>query len=58
MMDKRRPQALHNVQLYQAWVSRAFNKKVKPTNLQEGDKVLKEIRVPIQDPRGKFVPIG
>ena len=36
-------------------MSRAFNKKVKPRNLVEGDLVLKVSRE-FQDPRGKFQP--
>ena len=32
------------------------NKKVKPRNLKEGDLVLKELRAPVFDPRGKFKP--
>uniref|UniRef100_A0A2N9EMI8 Uncharacterized protein n=1 Tax=Fagus sylvatica TaxID=28930 RepID=A0A2N9EMI8_FAGSY len=35
---------------------RAFNKKVKPRNLKEGDLVLKELRAPVFDPRRKFKP--
>jgi len=35
-------------------ISRAFNEKVKPRDIQEGGLVLKEIRVPIQDPIWKF----
>ena len=37
-------------------MARAFNKKVKPRNVNEGDLVLKELRAPISDPRGKFKP--
>jgi len=43
MINERRLRALHNVKIYQARISRAFNKKVKPRNLQEGNLVLKEI---------------
>ena len=32
------------------------NKKVKPRNLKEGDLVLKELRAPVFDHRGKFKP--
>ena len=51
---ERRLRALHSIQIYQARISRAFNRKVKPRDLQEHDLALKEIRAPIQDPSGKF----
>ena len=35
---------------YQRRMARAFNKRVKPRNLKEGDLVLKEFRAPIFDP--------
>jgi len=54
MVDDRGLRAFHNVQLYQSRISRAFNKKVRPRDLQEGDMVLKEISPTIQDPSGKF----
>ncbi|XP_074291207.1 uncharacterized protein LOC141617978 [Silene latifolia] len=55
MLDERRLNALHHVQLYQKKIERAFNKKVKPREISEGDLVLKSVRalLPI-DPRGKF----
>ena len=57
LLDERRLNALHNVQLYQRRIQRAFNKKVKPRNIQEGDLVLKSVRAPLPvDPRGKFKP--
>ena len=37
-------------------MARAFNKKVKPRNLKEGDLVLKELRAPVFDPKRKFKP--
>jgi len=51
IFDERRLRALHNVELYQGLISRAFDKKVRPTGLQEGDMVLKEIRAIIQGQR-------
>ncbi|KAH7849341.1 hypothetical protein Vadar_016557 [Vaccinium darrowii] len=56
MFDERRLRALYHVQGYQRRIARAFNKKVKSRNLQEGDMVLKEIQAPVFDPRGKFRP--
>ena len=37
-------------------MARAFNKRVKPRNLKEGDLILKEFWPSIFDPRGKFKP--
>ena len=56
LFDERRLKALYHVQGYQRRIARAFNKKVKSRDLQEGDMVLKEIRAPVFDPRGKFRP--
>ena len=47
---------MYHVQGYQRRMARAFNKKVKPRNLKEGDLVHKELRAPVFDPRGKFKP--
>ncbi|XP_074305958.1 uncharacterized protein LOC141641187 [Silene latifolia] len=57
MLDERRLNALYHVQLFQKRIVRAFNKKVKPRGISEGDLVLKSVRplLPI-DPRGKFKP--
>ena len=56
LFDERRLRALYHIQGYQRRIARAFNKKVKCRNLTEGDMVLKEIRAPVYDPRGKFRP--
>uniref|UniRef100_A0A2N9EB75 Uncharacterized protein n=1 Tax=Fagus sylvatica TaxID=28930 RepID=A0A2N9EB75_FAGSY len=56
MMEEKRLRALYNTQGYQRRAMRAFNKKVKPRNIKIGDMVLKEIRAPVHDPRGKFKP--
>ncbi|XP_074299428.1 uncharacterized protein LOC141630523 [Silene latifolia] len=55
MLDERRLNALYHVQCYQKRIERAFNKKVKPRGISEGDLVLKSVTtlLPI-DPRGKF----
>jgi hypothetical protein len=37
-------------------MTQAFNKRVEIRNLKEGDLVLKELRAPVFDPRGKFKP--
>jgi hypothetical protein len=54
--DEKRLKVLYHVQGYQRGTARAFNKKVKPRNLKEGDLVLKELRAPVFDPRRKFKP--
>ncbi|KAH7838736.1 hypothetical protein Vadar_030466 [Vaccinium darrowii] len=56
LFDERRLRALYHIQGYQRRIARAFNKKVKSRDLVEGDMVVKEIRAPIFDPRGKFRP--
>ncbi|KAI8535410.1 hypothetical protein RHMOL_Rhmol10G0171900 [Rhododendron molle] len=56
LFDERRRRALYHVQGYQRRIARAFNKKVKPRDLVEGDMVTKEIRAPIFNPHGKFHP--
>ena len=48
--------AQYNAQGYQKRIARAFNKKVKPRNLKEGDLVLKVLRDETFDPRGKMKP--
>lgn len=54
LFDDRRLKALYHVQGYQRRIARAFNKKVKSRNLNEGDMVLKDNRALIHDPKGKF----
>ncbi|XP_074297362.1 uncharacterized protein LOC141628074 [Silene latifolia] len=57
MLDERRLNALYHVQLYQKRIERAFNKKVKPRGIKEGDLVLKSVcALLLLDPRGKFKP--
>ncbi|XP_074301190.1 uncharacterized protein LOC141632548 [Silene latifolia] len=41
MLDEQRLNALYHVQLYQKRIERAFNKKVKPRGISEGNLVLK-----------------
>ena len=57
LLDERLLNALYHVQIYQKRIERAFNKKVKPRNIKQGDLVLKSMRalLPV-DPRGKFKP--
>ena len=44
LLDEKRLAALDHVQGYQRRVARAFNKRVRPRNIEEGDLVLKELR--------------
>ena len=54
MIDERRVIAQYHAQGYQKRIAKAFNKKVKPRNLKEGDLVLKILRDDNFDPRGKM----
>ena len=56
LIDEKRLRAIYHVQGYQKRIARAFNKRVKDWGLKKGDLILKEIRMPIYDPRGKFKP--
>ena len=56
LTNESRLKALYHVQGYQRRMARAFNKKVKPRNLKEEDLVLKELKAPVFDTRGKFKP--
>ena len=55
-IDEKRARAQYHAQGYQKRIARAFNKKVKPRNLKEGDLVLKVLRDEISDPEGKMKP--
>ena len=41
LLDEKRTRALHQTQLYQKKIARAFNKKVRLSKIKEGDLVLK-----------------
>ncbi|XP_075655065.1 uncharacterized protein LOC142625263 [Castanea sativa] len=56
LKDEKRARAQYHARRYQKMVARAFNKKVKPRNLKEGDLVLKVLRDETFDPRGKMKP--
>ena len=56
MINEKKARAQYHVQGYQKRIARAFNKKVRPRNLKEGDLVLKELRNETFDPRGKMKP--
>ena len=44
LIDERKAKAQYHAQGYQKRIAKAFNKKVKPRNLKEGDLVLKLLR--------------
>ena len=50
LLDEKRMRALYQTQLYQKRVARAFNKKVRPSKIKEGDLVLKQSRPLAMDP--------
>ena len=46
--------AAYHQQEYQKRIVKTFNQRVKPRGIRVEDLVLKEIREPARDPRGKF----
>ena len=56
LLDEHRLKSLRTGQMYHARLQRALNKRHKPKNIKIGDLVLKSIRAPTVDPRGKFKP--
>ncbi|KAA3470709.1 RNA-directed DNA polymerase (Reverse transcriptase), Ribonuclease H [Gossypium australe] len=47
LIEEKRLKVVHHVQMYQKWMMRAYDKKVRPREFHEGDLVLKNI-LPIQ----------
>jgi hypothetical protein len=56
LIDEKRLTALCHGQLYQQRTAKAFNKRVRPREIQEGDLVLRKILKINPDSRGKFTP--
>ena len=56
LIDEKRARAQYHAQGYQQSIAKAFNKKVRPRNLKEGDLVLKVLRDETYDLRGKMKP--
>ena len=56
LIDEKKARAQYHAQGYQKRVARAFNKKVKPRNIKEGDLVLKVLRDETFELRGKMKP--
>ena len=54
LLNEKRVKAMYHSQLYQKRIARAYNKKIKPGKIKEGDLVLKLTRPIMTDPRGKF----
>ena len=50
LIDEKRARAQYHAQGYQKRIAKAFNKKLKPRNLKEGDLVLKVLRDKTFDP--------
>ena len=55
-LDEKRMGTLFHTQIYQRRIARAFNKKIKPGKIKDGDMVLKQSRAIVFDLRGKFRP--
>ena len=45
---------MYHSQLYQKRIARAYNKKIKPVKIKEGDLILKLTRPIMTDLKGKF----
>ena len=56
LLDKKRVKAMYHSQLYQKRIARAYNRKIKPGKIKEGDLALNLTRPIITDPRCKFKP--
>ncbi|KAI5431952.1 hypothetical protein KIW84_035911 [Lathyrus oleraceus] len=56
LIEEKRMTTICHGQLYQSWMKRAFDQKVRPRCFQVGDLVLKRILPPQTDHRGKWTP--
>ena len=56
LIDEKRLTVVCHGQMYQKWMIKAFNKKVRRQVYQVGDLVIKRIILPQGDPRGKWPP--
>ena len=54
LLDVKRVKAMYHSQLYQKRIVRAYNRKIKPGKIKQGDLVLKLTKSIMTDPRGKF----
>ena len=56
LLDEKRMKVMYHSQLYQKRIAQAYNKKIKPGKIKEGDLVSKLTRPIMIDLRGKFKP--
>lgn len=58
LLDERRQQAFDHLKVYQARISKGYNKKVKPRKFEVGDLILKENpkNQPNREQKGNFEP--
>ena len=56
LLDERRLKAMEHNQAYQQRMARAFNKRIKPRDINVGDLVLQEHKPSIFNPLGKWGP--
>ena len=56
LIEEKRMKAICHGQLYQKRMMRAYDKKIRPRQFQEGELVLKRIPQNRQVPRGKWSP--
>ena len=56
LIEEKRMKAICHGQLYQKRMMRAYDKKIRPRQFQEGELVLKRILQNRQDLRGKWSP--
>ncbi|XP_070002416.1 uncharacterized protein [Nicotiana sylvestris] len=56
LIDEKRMATICHRQLYQQRMARAYNKKVRPKNLEVGQLVLRRILSHHQEAKGKFAP--
>lgn len=55
-IDKKCLASIFHGQLYQRWLKRDFDRKVRPRNLEVGDLVIRKILPIHPDPQGKWTP--
>ena len=56
LIEEKRMKAICHGELYQKRMMRAYDKKIRPRQFQEGELVLKRIPQNMQDPREKWSP--
>ena len=56
LLDEKRVNAMYHSHLYQKRIARAYNKKIRPRKIKEGDLVLKLTKPVMTNLRGKLKP--